>query len=276
MSSERDAIATPPAGGSGGGAVGPGDVGTRETLSITWYDLSEGREDEYLAWMHSEYIPNLLERPAYSWVSHYKRIPNPHADIAQFASRMQVSPEDAPDLGTGSQYILMVGGPNLEAFLPPPSYTLEASEPSDARRMLDLRQGVRRSILRDVMRANGPAERPEPAAPGPRIQFGSWQFRPNMEGPLWKWYLDFRFPQIRECPGAIAARVLIGLQGWAKGGILYEFANAEGHLHFLDNYEGPAVKLYSEHPELPSPRQMLIQAPSSPGYADRIWPPQDR
>ena len=273
---------SPPAAGKSsegrGEAAAPGDFGITETIWTSWYDLPEGRVEDYIAWLNADYIPMLLKRPGYSWVAHYRRIPNPHPEIARFASRMQVSPEEAAGLGAGSQYILMVGGSSLETFLPPPTYALDDSEPAEARSMLSLRQGLRRSVLRDIMRANGPAARSlrAPAAPGPRIQFGTWQFRPDMEGALWKWYLDFRFPQIRECPGAITARVLIGLEGWAKGGILYDFDSAEAHLHFLDRYEGPAVKLYADRPELPSPRQMLIQAPSSPGYADRIWPPLDR
>lgn len=244
-----------------------------ETMWMTWYDLPEARTDEYLSWLHGTYLPQLLKRPGYNWAAHFKRIPYPAPEFAEYARRMQVTPEDAPELGRGNQYILMVGAGDLETFLPAPSYDLKAAEPDEAKPMLSIRQGARSAVLRDVMRGNGPAAavRPQPGPPGPRIQLGSWKLFPNMEPEMWKYYLGHRYPQFRETPGGIAARTLIGLVGWVDSAIMYEFVSNEAHMGFLAKSEGPWIKRYIDDPKMMQPTKISLHAPGSPVYADRIW-----
>src|SRR5438045_4426116 len=40
-------------------------------LWVTWYDLPESGREDYLAWLHGTYLPNLLKRPGYLWAAHY-------------------------------------------------------------------------------------------------------------------------------------------------------------------------------------------------------------
>ena len=253
------------------GAKRPQDVD--ETIWMTWYDLPENRADEYLAWLHGSYLPELLKRPGYNWAAHFKRIPYPAPEFAEYAARMQVQPKDAPKLGRGSQYVLMVGATDLEPFLPAPSYDLRDAEPAAAKPMLSARQGVRSAVLRDALRGNGPAvtARPQPGPPGPRIQLGSWQVFPDMTPETWKYYLSHRYPQFRDTQGGISARTLIGLVGWVHSAILYEFVSHEAHMGFLSKSEGPWIKRYMADPNMMQPTKISLHAPGSPMYADRIW-----
>lgn len=41
---------------------------------ISWYNLDEKNEKEYLNWLHKEYIPRRLEDPRILWASHYKSL----------------------------------------------------------------------------------------------------------------------------------------------------------------------------------------------------------
>lgn len=244
-----------------------------ETIWMTWYDLPEAGSAEYLSWLHGSYIPQMLRRPGYLWAAHFRRLAYPRPEVAEYAARLQAPTNDTPGLGRGSQYVLMFGADRLETFLPAPAYKLEAAEPETAREMLRVRQGVRSSVFRDAMRQNGPAvaSRPQPGPPGPRIQLGSWQLYPGMEGEMWYWYLSGRYPQFRRVPGGISARTLIGLVGWAHSAILYEFETPEAHDYFTANFEGPGVQRYMANPGVMQPTKISLHAPGSPMYADRIW-----
>lgn len=247
--------------------------GVDETIWMTWYDLPQSSEAEFLDWLHGSYLPRMLKRPGFNWVAHYKRVPNPRADLADYSTRMQVSPYEAPNLGRGIQYVLMFGAANIAAFLPAPSYDLRDAEPVEDRPKLAVRTGVRSAVLQDTMRQDGPAvaTRPQPGPPGPRIHLGSWSTKSEMEGETWKWNLGLRFPQFRTTPGAISARPLNALLGWIRAAVLYEFASPEAHLAFLHESEGPALQRYLANPELMQPAKYTRHAPGSPMYADRIW-----
>jgi len=38
---------------------------------ITWYNLPEAGQLDYLVWLHRSYLPEMLKRPGYLWAAHY-------------------------------------------------------------------------------------------------------------------------------------------------------------------------------------------------------------
>ena len=51
-------------------ASAPADRG----LWITWYDVATAARTDYLHWMHTVYLPALLQRPGYLWAAHYQTV----------------------------------------------------------------------------------------------------------------------------------------------------------------------------------------------------------
>ena len=73
----------------------------------------------------------------------------------------------------------------------------------------------------------------------------------------------FRLPLMEPMTGAVGARKLVSISGWAKHAILYEFVSIEANQkYFVDNdrdWTGKVIK-------------NLIHAPGSPTLGQRIWP----
>jgi hypothetical protein len=239
------------------------------------YDVPEDKTPDFLAWLHESHLPALARRPGYDWVAHYRRVPSPTPDITKYMSQMAVDKKDAPNLGRGTQYLLMAGATTLQPFVSPSVDQADAAAPAETRAMLALRQGIRSSIMKDVMRVNGPAAatRPLRGAPAPRIQFGTYRVNDGMEPGLWKFYLEYRFAQISASPGAVSARSLFACTGWANIGILYEFESATAHAHFLTNFERPAVERDRNNPKEMQTKVISIHEPGSPVVGERLWPP---
>jgi hypothetical protein len=82
-------------------------------------------------------------------------------------------------------------------------------------------------------------------------------------------YVQKRLPAMCETASCIRTRELNSVAGWAKHGILYEFASQEG---FERDYEAANAKSplgTNGHSVVP----MLVHAPGGPNSALRIWPP---
>ena len=45
-------------------------------LWITWYDQPEQGREQYLQWLHNDYMPRMLKRPGWVWGAHYAEVPN--------------------------------------------------------------------------------------------------------------------------------------------------------------------------------------------------------
>ena len=41
-------------------------------IRAVWYDLGEDDKDGYLDWLHSTYLPAVLQRPGIMWAAHYE------------------------------------------------------------------------------------------------------------------------------------------------------------------------------------------------------------
>ena len=100
--------------------------------------------------------------------------------------------------------------------------------------------------------------------PGPAIQMGSYRMTtPEAEIGIGEWYAQFRLPKLARTPGCLRVRKLVGIAGWAKHAILYEFTSLEDRRQNIekpyDEWTARAVK-------------STIHAPGSPAVGARTWP----
>ena len=78
-----------------------------------------------------------------------------------------------------------------------------------------------------------------------------------------EWYAQYRLPKLGRMPGCIRMRKLVGIAGWAKHAVLYEFTSLEERARNIekpyDEWTARAVKA-------------TIHAPGSPCVGERTWP----
>lgn len=240
------------------------------SISITWYDLTDGDRASYLEWLHHTHIPEVLSRPGVAWAAHYQ-IEMTH-EVMQRLTAFVGRPDDPAAIPAGSQYAFLVGAASPHVFLMPGYDDRDATDP-DTQLMFARRSAPKRVITTEQERVNGPeiVTRPPGSTPGPFIQLGHFRVRSvEEEFDLSAWYANYRLPSIAQMPGAIAARKMVTVAGWAKHVILYEFTSREMHerhfmghesLAFTDGEWTNRVVTYTQH------------APGSPSIAARIWPP---
>jgi hypothetical protein len=236
-------------------------------LWVTWYDLPEAQRTEHLAWVHDTYIPALLKRPRYLWAAHYATIVGgPVSTIAQ-----SLAHTDDRAVPAGNAYILVVGAEDSHAFGTPTPGELHAALPDSGKKMLAMRIGERTNIFAEAARVTGPEAKTYKGgmALAPCIQIGSYNIDVRKEDEVLAWYAQSRMPAMATLPGCIRTRKLASVSGWAKAGILYEFASIDLRNKYFPFFEDP-------HPEMKawSARVVknLMHAPGSPNVARRIWP----
>jgi hypothetical protein len=137
--------------------------------------------------------------------------------------------------------------------------------------MLGMRAGERLNIFTEACRREGRAlgAYREGITGAPCIQVGSFDCELEFEEQMHAGYVLERLPKMCATPSCVRTRKLNSVAGWAKHGIIYEFASKEG----FDRDYAPAVANsplglngYSVVPN-------LIHAPNGPNSALRIWPP---
>lgn len=237
----------------------------------TWYDLDAADRDDFLAWLHGDYLPSLLARPGIAWAAHYESEGGGTA-MREVRERIVAKPKEE-DVGAGSQFLMLVGAPSPHTFLSPSVLQLEREAPDRTRAMLDKRKGVRPCIFSEETRVNGPAAglRAAGTTPGPAIQMGSFRVRSvEEEFDLGCWYAQYRLPHMAQMPGCIAARKLLCVAGWAKHSVMYEFTSLAAR---MENFEEPH-EAHALDPKEWTGRvvRYTIHAPGSPTVGVRIWP----
>ncbi len=234
----------------------------------TWYDLADDTRDEFLEWLHARYLPRLQARPGIAWVAHYR---NEIGGAAMRELARDVIQRPDEDIGSGSQYVVLVGAASPHTFLNPLITAIDHD--SEDREMLAKRIGVRSAVFSEETRVNGPAigERPQGSTPGPAIQFGSFRVRSiEEEFDLGAWYAQYRLPHMARMSGSIATRKLNCVAGWVKHAILYEFTSLEAR---LQNFEEPHEALARDAKEWTGRVvRYTIHSPGSPIVGQRIWP----
>ncbi|NNE86293.1 MAG: hypothetical protein HKN28_20205 [Alphaproteobacteria bacterium] len=243
-----------------------------QAIWATWYDLPEDGRDEYLDWLHSDYLPALQAKPGIAWAAHYQDTVGGD-DMKRVREQFPES-VGMEGVGTGTQFLMLAGAAEVWTLMAPSVVDEQAALTGTARKMLDMRQGVRPCIFSTFARVDGPemALRPAGTTPGPAIQMGSFRTA-NLENEfdVGPWYAQYRLPAMAKMPGCIAARVMLSAAGWAKYSVLYEFTSLEARLeHFEIGHESEALDENEWSGKLV---RYTMHTPGSPTVGQRIWPP---
>lgn len=242
-----------------------------KALWISFYDLPlEGRE-AYLAWLHNDHLPRLLQRSGVLWAAHYgsekKNSPSPF-----------IHHTDDRFVPSGGEYIVLIGGENTHVFAKdaqsfvrgtPSPFFDELSD--EDKRMLAMRVGERVTIMIEEARIDGPEQREGAMDLSPCIQLGTFNASScEVEDELLSWYAGWRMPALRKLPGCVGLRKLVSAVGWAKHGVIYEFVSLAARNDCFPTLARlyPQTQAWSN--EFVS---KLIHAPGSAHVACRIWPP---
>jgi len=234
---------------------------------ITWYDLPmEGRE-AYFSWLHGTYLPGLLKRPGYLWAAHYAS-----QDLeggAENATRYKHV--DDPRVGKGYRYMLLVAATDAGVFGDPVPSLINAALPEQGKKMLAMRVGERMNLFTQACWREGRAlgAYKEGMTGAPCIQVGSFDCALEYEEEMHAGYVLQRMPKMCATPSCVRVRKLNSVAGWAKHGIIYEFASKEG----FDRDYAPAVANSPLGLNGRSVVPNLTHAPNGPNSALRIWPP---
>lgn len=235
----------------------------------TWYDLPESGRDAYFDWLLGSYLPALLLRQGYAWAAHYE-ITGGGAQMDEIGARL-ARPDDT-GLGTGTQFLILVGATSSHVFLNPRVDHCDATSTDTSREMRARRIGERMCIFTEEARVSGPeiGERQIGTAPGPAIQMGSFRTR-TMENELdlGAWYAQYRLPAMARMPGCIETRKLVSTAGWAKHAILYEFTSLEAREAHFQAHESLAL---DEREWTSRVIGYTVHAPGSPSVGRRLWP----
>ncbi len=236
-------------------------------LWITWYDLPDEGRDAYMNWLHGTYLPAILKRPGYLWAAHYAS-----QDLeggAENAKRYRHV--DDPRVGKGYHYMLLIAAADAAVFGDSVPSLLNAALPDEGKKMLAMRTGERFNLFTEAGRREGralPAYK-EGMLGAPCIQVGSFDCELEYEEEMHAGYVLERMPKMCATPSCLRTRKLNSVAGWAKHGIVYEFASKEG----FDRDYAPAVARsplgLNGHSVVPN----LTHAPNGPNSALRIWPP---
>ena len=256
--------------GTAGGATGAkaATTFTSPVIRAEFYDLPAPEAASWLAWLHGEYLPKLKTSPGIVWVGHYK-IEKKSGEPSQPGGLRRVHTDD-PSVPTGADYVLMTAAVSPETFLgwEAPLGALEKT----VEEKLSKRVGYRQSIFIEEARIDGPENNPDrdKQAP-PAIQLGNFNVRtPADEFDLAKFYRLEAFKESAITPGSIGMRKFVSLIGWAKHGVLYEFAAMKpGEELFqprlIANRKPTPVKLRPI-------QEYVVHAPGAPHAGARIWP----
>jgi hypothetical protein len=238
-------------------------------IRIVWYDLPDVGKDNYLEWLHNDYLPSVLARPGILWAAHYRIIKTD--ETIQRLSSFVGRPDDAGGVPVGSDYALLIGAGSPHVFFKPKFDEVDNADPL-TRQMFEERIGTRTVVATEQAQVNGPEinQRAPCTTPGPFIQLGHFRVRSvEEEFDLSAWYADYRLPTIAAMPGAIAARKLVTVAGWAKHVVLYEFVSAEAH---HTNFMEHEILAFSDGEWTNRVVKYTAHAPGSPSIGERLWP----
>jgi hypothetical protein len=236
----------------------------------TWYDLPDELRDTHLEWLHNNHLPLLLARDGIAWVAHYEILGGgPQMD--KIHNRLN-RPSD-PDIGLGTQYLLLVGAASPHTFFHPRIDYWEQNISDKVNQRLAQRVGTRVCFFTQEAWVSGPeigTRRPS-STPAPAIQMGSFRTRTIAdEFDLAAWYSQYRLPAMARMKGSVATRKMVSVAGWAKHSILYEFTSLQARQDHFQNHESLALDDKEWTNKIIT---YTIHSPGSPSIGHRIWPP---
>jgi len=234
----------------------------------TWFDLDPGDRDHFQDWAHRTYLPYLRTLPGVAWVAQYGH-EGGGAKMADLVTN--VIGRTTEQIGQGTQFLILVGAPSPHTFFNP--HIDDLSWPDGFEAMLALQRGHRSAVMVEVHRTTGPDGESTPLGgpPGPYIQMGSFcMANIEKEFELGKWYAQHRLPYMAQMPGCIATRKYVGVAGWAKHAVMYEFTSAEARLQqFEIKHETHDLDADVWHTNV---LPFTVHSPGSPLIGPRLWP----
>lgn len=237
-------------------------------LWISWYDVAPNARTDYLNWVHTVYLPALLQRPGYLWAAHYQTVER----MQTIRRENAVEHPAVASVPRGRQFLLLVGGSDANVFGRLTPQALHAALPLADRKMLALRENERVNVMAEVGRVYGPQASgyADGVKGAPCIQLGSFNCAVEDEEEMLAWYAQSRMPAMEKLPGCVRTRKLASVAGWAKHAIFYEYTSLEArNKSYLTLEDGkPEMKAWSDRMVA-----KLIHAPGSANLATRIWPP---
>jgi hypothetical protein len=240
-----------------------------EILRAEWFDINNKDKDKLCSWLHGVFFPDLQFQNGVNWVAHYDIVPHPETRYIKGApARKEVKDLSVPP----GQENLVLTSANTPSIFFGPNNALEAMEKEHPVH-LSMRTNYRSAVFIEEEMINGPELHKQPIGTGgaPAMQFGSYNvdgIRDDIE--LAKWYRGERFPRLPVTRGMIRGRKFLSISGWAKHGVLWEFAEMDEAEYSFEhrfmeadrgeNWHGRHVLEYVTH------------APGSPHAGRRIWP----
>lgn len=240
-----------------------------DSYKAEWYDIDDADRAAFLGWLHERHLPTIQSQLGILWVGHYAIQEKPGYKIpnAVGLSRMET---DDPTVPTGSQYVLLTAAASPDVFFDPNN---PPSDDNATRDWLAKRRNYRQAIFLVEQRVNGPEYRkllPGTGAP-PAMQLGNFNVKTiEDEFDLGIFYRRCRYAEIPVTPGCISMLKLLGIAGWPKHGVLYQFAEMddreeEFEQRFRDSIGGRDWRGRDV-------REYVVHAPKAPHAGKRIWP----
>lgn len=241
-----------------------------EILKADWFDLDNATRADTLNWLHEHYLPAVQATPGVGWVGHYDIVEIP--DKPYIAGAPQRTETTDPTVPTGWQNVILTAALSPEVFFGQRN-GLDALERTHAEKLAAL-QNHRRAVFIEEQVINSPDQRHAPygMGPPPAMQLGNYNTTaPEDDEELARWYRSERFARVSVTPGMVRGRKLVSMAGWAKHGVLWEFADMpEGDSSFEHRF------IAADRGEEWTGRHVLeyaIHGPGSPHAGRRIWPP---
>lgn len=240
-----------------------------EILRAEWFDINNKDKDKLCSWLHGIFFPDLHSKNGVNWVAHYDIVPHPETRYIKGApAKKEVKDLSVPP----GQENLVLTSANTPSVFFAPNNALEAMEKKQ-QPYLSMRANYRSAVFIEEEMINGPELHKQPLGTGgaPAMQFGSYNVDSIQDDiELAKWYRGERFPRLPVTRGMIRGRKFLSISGWAKHGVLWEFAEMDEDEYSFEhrfmeadrgeNWHGRHVLEYVTH------------APGSPHAGRRVWP----
>lgn len=236
-----------------------------EGIWAVWFDLDKKVKSSHIKWLHKTYLPEISARPGISWAAHYELHPEIYAK-----RRSRLTHTDEP-IGQALQQLVLIGAASSNIFFHQDSPLDKKNQSKETRARLAERQESRWMVTREEYRVNGPEyDISVPGGvPGACIQMGSFNMTtPESEIGLGKWYEQLRYADFARTPSCIRMRKLLGVAGWAKHGVLYEFISNEARAKNMESGGGSV----DESAWAEDVIAKTVHSPGSPVIGLRQWP----
>jgi hypothetical protein len=228
-----------------------------------WFDLDRKVRASHLKWLHQAYLPDVSARPGIAWAAHYEL----HPEI--YSKQRDRLTHTGEPIGQALQHLVLVGAVSANLFFHPVSPIEKKNQSKETRQRLAERQDVRWLISKEEYRVNGPEYDVSipGAVPGACIQMGSFNMTsPEAEIGLGQWYEQLRYPEFARTASCAVMRKLLGVAGWAKHAVLYEFTSNEDRAKHMEGSGG------SHNPWGEKIIAQTVHSPGSPVIGFRKWP----